>query len=304
MALPPPRLWQQFEELTADVAKLVFNDSAGKGYGNPGAPQNGVDVYARKGGTGPLVGIQCKRLGRTDNQGRALSGGLKIQHLAAEISKAKTFTPSLGHFILATTDSRQVAIQKEEIRLCGELIGLGLFKFEVWFWEDYLAFLHRYPTLLQWYYSEVLKLNGVYNIDHQILYLIHMAFSRPAFTTPLSQEESGLGLFEALKDTETALNTGQLRDRESSSLMRAAPGGISLLSNSYWQSELRQVLRLIREARKCYKDAKDNEQIVEKQHGISAHPDVALELDRIRQDATQLLNQVLKQADLPEVESF
>lgn len=304
MVLPPPRLWQQFEDLTTDVVRYVYNDKAAKGYGNPGAPQNGVDIYGRENGNGRRIAVQCKRLGKLDVEGRRLPGGLTSRHLATEISAAKLFPGGIDHYILATTDSREVAIQNEEQRLKEEQIKANSFTFEVWFWDDFLGYLHQYAPLLNWYYEHVLELKGVYNVDHQILYLFHMAFSRPAFTTPLAGEESGKGLFEALQDTETALNTGQLRDRKTKGLLRVAPGGAGMLSNSHWRTEVETALEKVQAARAAYKEAVESEKIIEfpKRVGV-ADWQVARTIDRLRSEAIRTLNAVLRDAGLPEVVS-
>jgi len=302
MALPPPRLWQEFEELTRDVARFRFNDLGAKNYGNQGSTQNGVDVYCREPSGGDLIGIQCKRRGTFDSQGRALPGGLKVSDLAPAIIDAKSFSQPLQRFIIATTDSRTTEIQDEEIRLNALQTQSGGFTFEVMFWEDYLSELHRYGELLKWYYQHILELKGVYSPDHQILYLFHVAFSRPGFTTPFLNEDSGPHLVDALRDTETALNTGQLNDRESKGLIRSAPGGVTLIADPTWRTAAEDALKFVREARSKYKSYKDAGDLIEVSTGVKAlKPSVACELDRLRGDAIRSLNTALNAADLPEV---
>lgn len=304
MILPPPRLWQDFEELTRDVAKFRFNDPGAKNYGNQGATQNGVDVYCRQHGNGDLIGIQCKRRGTFDAQGRAQPGGLAVADLALAIKEAESFTQPLKRFILATTDSRKTLIQDEEMRLSAIQAQTGGFKFEVLFWEDYLGDLHKYADLLRWYYDHILELKGVYNPDHQILYLLHVAFSRPAFATPFENEESGPHLLDAFRDTEEALNAGQLRERETKGLIRTAPGGLTLISNPIWRQHAQESLRLVKAARAKYKEHKDAGLVTEVSTGVKAlKPSVAVELDRLRGDAIRALNKALKAAELPEVVS-
>jgi hypothetical protein len=92
-----------------------------------------------------------------------LAGGLESSHLITQIAAAKAFPHGLDHYILATTDSRQVAIQDEERRLNDEQLRAKSFTFQVWFWDDFLGYLHRYAPLLNWYYEHVLELKGVYS---------------------------------------------------------------------------------------------------------------------------------------------
>jgi hypothetical protein len=233
-----------------------------------------------------------------------LPGGLRKGQLSSEIQNARSFSPDLEHYIIATTDTRGVAIQDEERKLNEAQIKAGSFTFQVWFWDDFLSYLHKYAPLLQWYYDRILQLKGVYSVDHQILYLFHMALSRPAFSTELANEESGAGLFEALKDTETALNTGQLTDRHTKGLLRAAPGGVGMLANQGWRDEVMKVVRFIQKARAAYKSARDNAKLIEYPDRVSVLDwNVAQELDRLRGDAIRSLNPVLRDAGLPEVVS-
>lgn len=304
MALPPPRLWQQFQELTRDTANYVFNTTDATEYGNQGAPQHGVDIYLHESGTGRLIAIQCKRSGKITAEGKSLPGGLKPEDLAQEVEKAKEFDVDLKQYIVATTDTRQVPIQDEQRRLDGEQRRRGSFSVQVWFWDDFLGYLHRYSKLLEWYYANILEMKGVYSVDHQVLYLLQMAFSRPAFTTPITGEESGPGFFEALENTETAINLGQLRDRKTGGLVRVAPGGSALISNADWRSAIGGVLELVQAARAEYKAAVDNQIIVEAQHGIFVTDgSVAQKLNCLRGDAIRNLNEVLREAGLPEVVS-
>lgn len=304
MALPPPLLWQDFEQLTLSKAKFIFDDFNAQSYGNPGAPQDGVDVYCRNGRAGERIGIQCKRSGRIDALGRPLPGGLKVRELAHEVNQAKRFRGGLSHYIVATTQPRIVALQDEAERLNELNIKASLFTVQIWFWEDYISALHRSADLLQWYYANVLQLKGVYNPDHQILYLLHVAFSRPAFNVRMYAEESGVGLQEALRDTEKALNTGQLQDRISSRMLHVAPGGISLLANPIWREHAKEALKCVQEARAAYKHAVDNGSLVSTAERIIIRDSrVAHHLDTLRRKAIDAINDALREAQLPLVES-
>ncbi len=306
MVLPPPRLWQEFEELTKDAARYFFNDDTATAYGNQGAAQNGVDVYCRKDGNGHLIGIQCKRVGKLDAQGNRLPGGLKPENLKKEIGNAEKHLPKLDRFIIATTDSRSTSIQNEAKILNAQQLQNRSFTFEVWFWEDFLGFLHKYAPLLQWYYDRILQLKGVYNTNHQILYLFHMAFSRPAFNTRLTAEENGSDLLQALIDTETALDTGHLRDRVTTGLLRVAPGGIGMISDDAWKAELLEVLHHVQDARALYRKARDTDHtLIELADGTLKVTDGAISqaLDDLRRQAVQILNGVLVGAGLPKVDS-
>ncbi len=57
---PPPRSWEQFEELCADLFEAMWSDPALVRHGRAGQAQNGVDIVAARGGIYP-VGLQCKK---------------------------------------------------------------------------------------------------------------------------------------------------------------------------------------------------------------------------------------------------
>src|ERR1700676_1721022 len=57
---PPPRSWEQFEELCADIFQSAWRDPALVRHGRAGQRQFGVDIVARSGAIYP-IGLQCKR---------------------------------------------------------------------------------------------------------------------------------------------------------------------------------------------------------------------------------------------------
>lgn len=304
MALPPTLIWQQFETLTKDVVAIHYNDPDAHAYGNPGSAQNGVDVYCNENSNGRLIGVQCKRLGKTDSNGQVLAGGLKMKHIDEEIKKAESFKQPLDHYVLATTDSRRTELQDYAIEINVQRKSAGKFTFDIWFWEDYLGHLHQQSNLLEWYYSNVLQLKGVYSFEHQILYLIQMAFSRPAFTTPIHREGGNSELIDALKDTEKALNTGQLKDRETKGVLRVAPGGFGMINTPAWHNGLVKVHKYVKEARAAYNKAKKSGKLAELPDQLVIHdPAIATHLDNLRGDAVRELNNVLKDAGLNEIQS-
>jgi|688.fasta_scaffold266876_2 hypothetical protein len=44
VAFPPPQHWQDFENLTVEVFRAVFDDPGAQGHGRSGQAQYGVDV--------------------------------------------------------------------------------------------------------------------------------------------------------------------------------------------------------------------------------------------------------------------
>ncbi|MGO4319343.1 hypothetical protein [Agrobacterium sp. MCAB5] len=233
----PPLYWQQFEELTESVVAEVFR-SVPTRVGRPGQAQNGVDVYAKTKSHGHL-GIQCKRLTDLDPNNFPLPGGpITSKILEDEVRAASGFHPNLKTFILATTAKRDAKAQLAA-RLLNDAGGRASSPKHiiVWFWDDFVSYLNLFPKLQEWYYETVIHIRGVDDQDRLFLELIAAAFHRPAFENPMQDEQAG-DFLQALKDTQQALRTGELVDRQSRNVIRKAIGGMREISNEDWSRAL------------------------------------------------------------------
>lgn len=124
----PPRSWEQFEELCADVFQSAWRDPALVRHGRAGQRQNGVDIVGRNGALYP-IGLQCKKRSRWP------VSRLTTQLIDTEIKEALSFTPALKTFYILTTAPddaallehvRKVNEQHEEKRLFDVvLLGWG-----------------------------------------------------------------------------------------------------------------------------------------------------------------------------------
>ena len=62
--IPPPRSWDEFEDLVRDLYAREWGDPHTQRHGRTGQPQQGVDVYGQPRALGgQYAGIQCKRYG-------------------------------------------------------------------------------------------------------------------------------------------------------------------------------------------------------------------------------------------------
>lgn len=122
----PPRSWEQFEELCADIFQSAWRDPSLVRHGRAGQRQNGVDIVARNGALYP-VGLQCKRRKRWP------VNKLTTAEIDAEVTEALTFAPALRAFYILTTASEDVALQahvrsinnKHEKKQLFEVVLLG-----------------------------------------------------------------------------------------------------------------------------------------------------------------------------------
>lgn len=127
-AFPPPADWQAFERLAFDLYAAVWKATDTVIHGRRGQAQAGVDVYGTDTRNGLFTGVQCK--GKDQDYGVRLT----IPELQAEVVKAKTFTPPLDVFILATTADDDAPIQAEARKLSAANRLAGLFEVRVEGW--------------------------------------------------------------------------------------------------------------------------------------------------------------------------
>lgn len=95
-SFPPPRSWEEFEILCADLFRHVWKDPGTQRNGRTGQPQHGVDVFGRPDGGPHYAGAQARNKTYPP-------AAVTVVELRAEVEKAKKFVPALKSFILATT---------------------------------------------------------------------------------------------------------------------------------------------------------------------------------------------------------
>jgi len=126
---PPPRSWEQFEELCADLFEAAWNDPSLVRHGRAGQRQNGVDIVARQGGRYP-VGLQCKKRKRWPVK------KLTIAEIDAEVNEAMGFHPRLEAFFLLTTAEDDTKLQEHIRRINEQHKAAGLFPIVLLAWPE------------------------------------------------------------------------------------------------------------------------------------------------------------------------
>src|SRR3954465_7691522 len=100
----PPQSWEEFESLCCDLYERLWNDRGTQKHGRQGQPQGGVDVYGQPDGKN-YSGLQCKKKDVWP------PSKLTIAEIDEEIAKAKTWSPGLKHYLIATTAPNDEAVQ-------------------------------------------------------------------------------------------------------------------------------------------------------------------------------------------------
>ncbi len=148
-ALPQPNNWQDFERLSHDLYKRLWETNDAELHGRTGQPQAGVDVYGKDRKEGRFVGVQCK--GKNSDYGHGVTEG----ELIAEIEKAKNFEPPIELFILATTAPNDQKIQAKAREISLEHRQKGLFEVQVKGWDTLKQDITDYPDLLRKHFPDL-----------------------------------------------------------------------------------------------------------------------------------------------------
>jgi hypothetical protein len=123
-----PADWQEFERATCVLVRCVLGDPNAQPNGRQGQAQAGVDICGTRASDGARVGVQCKK--RVD-------APVTDKELTDELAKALTFNPPVDEFVLATTASRDAAIQEAARLLTEAASGTSRpVKVAVWGWQD------------------------------------------------------------------------------------------------------------------------------------------------------------------------
>ncbi|EKN3980804.1 hypothetical protein RSJ44_002995 [Yersinia enterocolitica] len=283
--IAPPANWQDFERLTLDYAKKQWKDEYAQRHGRQGQAQSGVDIYGTHSISHELIGIQCKKKKHFEVPSKQLT----IAEIDVEIDAAKTFSPRLDHFIIATTGPRDADLQGH-IRMQNQS-GLP-FKVSLLFWEDYQDFLNEHVGLMYKYYKEVLEYRSKYNeLDHYLL-LLSQAFDRPAIKTSFYCENQAIDFIKAMADTQNAIATGRLVDRAGRIIDECKVPRLKI-------KNLTIAGQYLQKAREIATKGMAEGVIVQHQNviEIKSHK-VTDELNQLRRQAVELLNNELIKRDL------
>lgn len=246
LSFPPPRNWQDFEQLSKDVAKFRLAGDF-ENYGRQGQQQNGIDIYGWD-RNDISTGLQCKHKGHTPTSVTKIVTSITTKVIDEEVLLADSFTPKIEHFIIATTTFRSVDLQNHLNKLNDIRKRSGLFKVEIWFWETFEEEINKHSDLAYFYYEEILKKFSQYNKDLHILSLIKNAVNRPAFKTYFNSENNCEDFLKAIIDTQRVFTTGKLFDRDGNPISSAYPANM-LSREEDWKivEKIEELLQKIRD---------------------------------------------------------
>ncbi|RCI79297.1 hypothetical protein DNK03_13875 [Brucella anthropi] len=123
--VPPPKSWEEFEEICLSAAKHRWDSSKFFGNGRKGQAQNGVDIWGHD-SVGEHIGVQCKNT----------LAGISLSVVKDEIANAAGFKPKLDHLYIATTAPRDASLQRDVRLVSTARKAAGNFQVDVLFWDD------------------------------------------------------------------------------------------------------------------------------------------------------------------------
>jgi hypothetical protein len=209
--LPPPSYWQDFERITLDVCRKLWNNQYAEPNGRQGQAQGGVDVYGYDNVQGEYVGVQCKKRKNKANGLEVPSTTLTVDEIDAEIKEMKASRSDLDRYVIATTGPRDVALQ-DYVREYNRNNGRP--EVTLWFWDGYVSDLNDNPNLLYRYYEGYLKASSRYSTDEHYYRMLAMGFDRPAMVIEFRDESEVSSFVAAIKLLQTSVTTGKLLDHD------------------------------------------------------------------------------------------
>ncbi|WP_147239368.1 hypothetical protein [Tenacibaculum sp. E3R01] len=144
MKIPPPKSWEEFEELTLDACKIRWENPDLQMNGRQGQPQNGVDIFGSN-HIFKCIGVQCKNY----------KTKVTIELIKEEIIKAESFQPKIDMFYFAISTETDATIQREIRILSQERTNKGDFPVMMLFWNDIIQELVKNQAVMNKHYPQL-----------------------------------------------------------------------------------------------------------------------------------------------------
>jgi hypothetical protein len=160
LQVPPPSNWQDFESLCCDLWREIWRDPNTQKNGRQGQPQNGVDIFGRPEQGLQWAGIQCK--GKDNYSDKSLTE----DEVRCEVEKAKSFTPKLSQFIIATNGLKDGRLQELARSITEDHLRDDLFSVHISAWEDIKNILEGFPEVISKHFP--MLVSGAKNLERSV----------------------------------------------------------------------------------------------------------------------------------------
>ncbi|MEQ9881326.1 restriction endonuclease [Pectobacterium brasiliense] len=214
MDYPVPAYWQDFERLTCELCRALWEDPGTQRHGRAGQAQGGIDISGRDNNhNGQRVVVQCKkRVWKTVASKETPASSLTIQEIDDEINEFISSGKQADRYIIAITGLRDKVLQNHVDSINDSRINA--FEVSIWFWDEYCEWLNENPKIEAKYYHDIVKFRGEYSFEELFCEMLHSAFDRPAFHTEFNSENNIGNFLQALESIQQALTTGNLVNRD------------------------------------------------------------------------------------------
>lgn len=195
------------------------------------------------------VAVQCKRRSQSNAAGEILAGGLvDMRDIAASLKAAKTLTPALNLFVIATTASQDTCLQQQVETLSASRHGEGECDVKVWFWEWFQDCLNRHFEVAATYYEAVLRAHNLYEMDRHVASVLRSGFDRPFMRTDFASENQIGHVISAIRSLQQLLATGRLTDAGGNAIFSCpAPRNMRAAKDKSCISDLEGRLQALRD---------------------------------------------------------
>jgi len=146
--IPPPANWQDFERLCADLWAAIWDDPNTQLNGRAGQSQAGVDIWGHPKGSRQISAVQCK------GKEGALGAYVTPEELDAEVEKAKSFSPKIDHFIIATSAKNDARVQLHARDITARNKSAGFFTVDVFGWDEISRRIAGHPNIFAKHYPQ------------------------------------------------------------------------------------------------------------------------------------------------------
>lgn len=154
--VPPPRDWDKFERLCADLWSEMWQDHNLQRFGRSGQRQDGIDIFGTISTNKKLAAVQCKKKDITSTEPDESLTADEIQKI---VDEAKKFKEPLSEFVIAYTGKRDTNLQLTALKISKEHEVKGLFTVHIYSWDDILQKLGNYSGVFRKHLPEFSSLN-------------------------------------------------------------------------------------------------------------------------------------------------
>ena len=214
MDYPIPAYWQDFERLTCELCKELWDDPSAQRHGRAGQAQGGIDISGRDNNhNGQRVVVQCKkRVWKTLASKETPVSSLTTTEIDDELKEFVNSGKKTERYIIAITGLRDIVLQNHVDSVNDS--GNYSFVLTIWFWDEYCEWLSENPKIEAKYYHDIVKHRSEYSSEELFCQMLHSAFDRPAFHTEFMSENNINNFLQGIESIQQALTTGNLVNRD------------------------------------------------------------------------------------------